>query len=115
MAVHNESAVMCGVVRIAEDGTMAAVYDDGLADVLRGLGRLDVKRASHVEYDNAAAGWLVELVEPSDVRGVLVGPFGMRAAALEWERVYLTARLDGLDDAAASHLARRTECHKLSK
>lgn len=96
------------IVRIDKaDGTVTALHDDDLAGALRGLGPLDVRRASTVEFDHGLQGWLIELAEPADVSGVLIGPFGRREAALAYERVYLEARLAGQDDMAASRDAGR--------
>ena len=96
------------IVRIDKaDGTVTALHDDDLAGALRGLGPLDVRRASTVEFDNDLQGWMIEFAEPADVAGVRVGPFPRRAEALGYERVYLEARLAGRGDAAASREAGR--------
>ena len=55
---------------------------------LASLGRLQVQRASTVEYDNARQGWTVTFPW-----GVHLEGFATRAAALAAERVALTQRL----------------------
>lgn len=92
---------------IRADGTVVAVHDDALADALCRLGRLEVRRASTVEFDNEVQGWMVEVTayRNSDGQPIIVGPFGDRAWALAWERAYLEARLAGADDASACRVA----------
>ncbi len=90
-------------LRIAEDGVVSGLWSDEID--WRDLGRLRITRASHVEFDEKAQGWTVQIGHP---RGLirrwlqrLTGrPFGevlhrapTRAAALEWEREYFGDRL----------------------
>ena len=90
---------MSSIVTVSPDGTVEAVYDDELADVLKDLGSFDVRRASHVEYDSFSEGWLVEMLEPERF---CVGPFGLRREALAWEVEYLEQRLAGASDSEAA-------------
>jgi hypothetical protein len=70
---------------IDPSGRVRAVYDEALD--LAGLGRLEIRRASHVE-PNEAGGWLADL---SPVGGPVLGPFDRRSSALEAEHAWLEA------------------------
>jgi hypothetical protein len=90
-------------------GTVWCLYDDDIAGVLQEVGVLDVQRASNVEFDNLAQGWLIFMVknETLGLPEFIVGPFAKRAEALVWEVLYLEARLAGKSDAEASLAAAR--------
>lgn len=60
-------------------GVIRAIYGEAIDVVL--LGKLTVRRASHVEPD-ASGHWLADL---SPVNGPLLGPFERRSRALEAE------------------------------
>jgi hypothetical protein len=66
-------------------GRVRAIYEEALD--LAALGRLEIRRASHVE-PNEAGGWRADL---SPVGGPVLGPFARRSAALEAERDWLEA------------------------
>ena len=70
---------------INRDGLVRCVYDDALE--LAQLGRLNIRRASHVE-PNDNGQWLADL---SPVAGPVLGPFRMRGQALSAERQWLEA------------------------
>jgi len=70
-------------VVIQPDGTLQAIYDEQLD--LRSLGRVSIRRGSHVEPD-AAGQWTADL---SPVQGPCLGPFSTRSAALLAEREWL--------------------------
>lgn len=72
------------IVSVSPDGQLRCVYDDALQPLL-GLGSLTLTRASHVEPD-AAGQWWADL---APVGGPKLGPFTLRAAALEVEREWL--------------------------
>lgn len=95
-------------VVIEPDGTVTGLYSDALAGALRGIGPLDVRRASSLEFDNGLQGWVVEFAEPADVAGVRVGPFRLREEAARYERAYLDVRLVGGTDAEAMVVASRS-------
>jgi len=88
-----------GIVVIGQDGRIQSVHDDALAEALHGFGKLDIRRASQVEYDNQLEGWVIEMLEYG---GFFVGPFRLRASALAWEVAYLEKRLSGFSDSEAS-------------
>lgn len=67
----------CGVVR--------CVYGEAID--LSALGRLSIRRASHVEPDSES-GWWADL---SPVGGPRLGPFPRRSEALAAERDWLEA------------------------
>jgi hypothetical protein len=78
---------------IHPDGTAETIYDDRLLPVLTGLGRLAVRRASHVEpvtEGRFTVGWQADL---SPVGGPVLGPFASRREALEAETKWLRRSL----------------------
>ena len=68
---------------VAPDGTVRAVYDETLDLAL--LGRVSIRRASHVE-PTPEGRWQADL---SPVSGPVLGPFHRRSEALEAARVWL--------------------------
>ena len=68
---------------INPSGGVKCLYDEAID--LVALGKLDIKRASHVEPDSSG-GWWSDL---SPVGGPSCGPFGKRSDALEAEKVWL--------------------------
>jgi hypothetical protein len=68
---------------VAPDGTVKAIYDETLDLTL--LGRLSIRRASHVE-PTPEGRWQADL---SLVSGPVLGPFHRRSEALEAEHVWL--------------------------
>ncbi len=68
---------------IAPDGLGRCVYDEAID--LTSLGRVTIRRASHVEPD-ADGRWLADL---SPVGGPVLGPFERRSSALDAERRWL--------------------------
>ena len=78
------------IVRISvkPDGMVLFVYDDDLLPLMD-MGRPQIRRASHVE-PAPGGGWQADL---SPVGGPMLGPFRLRAGALEAEAVWLSDRL----------------------
>jgi hypothetical protein len=68
---------------VTPDGTVRAVYDEMLDLAL--LGRVSIRRASHVE-PTGEGRWQADL---SPVSGPVLGPFHRRSEALEAERAWL--------------------------
>lgn len=68
---------------ITPQGLLRCVYSEELD--LSGLGSLSIRRASHVE-PNDAGQWLVDL---RPVSGPVVGPFDRRSQALAAEAAWL--------------------------
>ncbi len=68
---------------ISPDGACSAIYDESLD--LRGLGQVEISRASHVE-PTADGQWTADL---SPVAGPLLGPFPNRSQALSAEVAWL--------------------------
>ena len=68
---------------VAPGGTVKAIYDEALD--LAFLGRLSIRRASHVE-PTPEGRWQADL---SPVSGPVLGPFNRRSEALEAERAWL--------------------------
>jgi len=108
---------MCIVV-IGQDGTIRSVHDDALVGALLSFGRLDIRRASNVEFCNESQAWFADMRadESLGIEAFRVGPFAKRAEALAWEVTYLEARLAGKSDADASLAAVKCGgnalCHK---
>lgn len=73
---------------IKPDGKVVGVYDDNVD--LKGVGKIDITRASHVE-PNQNGDWVADL---SPVNGPVLGPFTKRHEALESELNWLNAHLD---------------------
>ncbi|MEN6498272.1 MAG: hypothetical protein ABFD16_28565 [Thermoguttaceae bacterium] len=70
---------------ITPNATVRAIYGEAIA--LHSLGRLEIRRGSHVEPD-ALGRWKCDL---SPVDGPLLGPFTQRSEALAAEQKWLTA------------------------
>jgi hypothetical protein len=68
---------------VARDGTVRAIYDESLDLAL--LGRLSIRRASHVEA-TPEGRWQADL---TPVGGPVLGEYNRRSDALEAERVWL--------------------------
>ena len=72
-------------ILISPDGKSRFIYSDEVASVMREVGTLNTKRASHVE-PNEDGEWMADL---SPVGGPLLGPFETRAGALAAESVWI--------------------------
>jgi hypothetical protein len=72
-------------LRIDPNGTVCCVYGETIDLAL--LGALTIRRASHVEPDEAGQWWADLL----PVRGPVLGPFPSRGLALQAELVWLEA------------------------
>jgi hypothetical protein len=70
---------------VTPDGTVKAVYNEALDLAL--LGRLSIRRASHVE-PTSEGRWQADL---TPVGGPVLGVFSRRGDALEAERAWLEA------------------------
>jgi hypothetical protein len=71
---------------VCSNGAVSCIYDEALD--LRELGRLMIKRASHVEPDQDG-NWCADM-GPSG--GPVLGPFKSRSEALVAEREWLSGR-----------------------
>lgn len=71
-------------VYLRPDGSFECVYSD-VVDVSE-LGRVEIERASHVEFDNGLQCWVVEWTERMDIlRKEGKAYFEKRDEALAWE------------------------------
>jgi len=70
---------------VSHTGSVRCVYDDALD--LHSLGRIDIRRGSHVEPDDHGH-WQADM---SPVNGPILGPFKRRQDALKAERAWLLA------------------------
>jgi hypothetical protein len=93
------------VFDIGPDGVVRFIASDEAADIAGGLGRRTVRRASHVEFDNEAQGWVADM-SPLGV-DVRLGPYVTRAEALKKESDWLLEQLPGMNygDGPARHEA----------
>ena len=76
-------------ITVEVDGRIKFIYDDSVAEVMQEVGPLEVKRASHVEFDNSNGFWWADM---SPVGGPKMGPFIGRNTALAMEREWLEER-----------------------
>ncbi len=79
-------------VLIVKGDEVTALYSDELREL---GGTLRIKRASDVEWDDTAQGWVVD-IRPSKTGGwplPRLGPFATRDEALKAEVDYIQARL----------------------
>jgi len=68
-------------ITFAVDGTAHCLWTEAVS--LHELGRLDVQRASHIEFNTATQQWEVRLMsDPSDV----AFSHASRDGCLQWER-----------------------------
>ena len=76
------------VINFAPDGTARCVWTEAVP--LHELGRLDIQRASAVEFDPARQEWQVRLASNPDV---VAFSDPSRETCLQWERKMLSALL----------------------
>jgi hypothetical protein len=69
---------------VSRQGNVECLYDESLD--LSALGRLTIRRASHVE-PTADGQWTSDLVP---LRGPVLGPFPLRSTALATEEGWIT-------------------------
>ena len=69
--------------------SVEAIYDDESAELLRDLGNVSIRRASHVEPEDD--GWYADM---SPVGGPKLGPFSTRARAIQCEVGWLQRNMD---------------------
>jgi len=75
------------VIVVVAGGGVRALYSEALELAI--LGRIAIRRASHVEPDDAGA-WSADL---SPIGGPKLGPFAKRSEALAAEEAWLNERL----------------------
>ena len=71
------------LLRIDPHGLITCLYDEALD--LAVLGPVSIRRASHVEPDQAGRWW----ADLAPVHGPRLGPFALRSQALAAERLWL--------------------------
>jgi hypothetical protein len=71
-------------ISFQQDGTAQCLWTEDLP--LHELGRLQITRASHIEFNNATQHW-----ELKDQKGKIRFISNSRAACLEWEQTNLQA------------------------
>ena len=79
---------IAAVIHFCPQGVALCLYTEAID--LASLGRLSVRRASQVEFDNVAQGWRVR-----DLDGKELYASRSRAGCLAWEQSYFNG-----DDAA---------------
>lgn len=70
-------------LQITPEGGIRMLADDAVD--LRPFGRVDVQRASHVEFSESEQAWFVQSAKSGQV---LASGFESRGAALAWEKDY---------------------------
>jgi hypothetical protein len=73
------------ILHCMPDGTVRCLYTEAIP--LDAIGKLAIKRASHVEPDDDGR-WVAHIVD-----GPTLGPFACRSAALAAEIEYLESRM----------------------
>jgi hypothetical protein len=68
---------------VQPDGSVCTLYDEAID--LAALGRLSIRRASHVEPDESGHWW----ADLAPIAGPRLGPFDRRSLALAEERVWI--------------------------
>lgn len=80
------------VIRIREGG-VRIIYDDAAMEMMKSLGTPDVKRATHVEYDNKLQKWVAVLADmgPDNIGkpGTVIAITDKRQEAIDAELEYL--------------------------
>lgn len=76
-------------VLITKEGGIKMLHDD-VAE-LESFGKVDVTRASHVEFDNDTQKWFVQSAKTLEVLKF----FDSRTEALDWERSYYSPKGEG--------------------
>jgi len=79
-------------ILLTKDGGIQMLHDD-IAE-LETLGRVDVERASHVEYDNAKQKWYVQSAKTLEIFKY----FDDRASALAWEKEFYSPKGEGWEE-----------------
>jgi hypothetical protein len=89
-------------LRIRSDGSVTGLWSDAVD--WQAIGRVDVRRASHVEFCGRRQMWYVRIARPNSssrrvLQGLLRRPFGeilhwarSRSDALIWETVHLLTK-----------------------
>ncbi len=78
---------MSASVTFTADGLGHAIYTEAID--LSGIGALSVRRATNIEFDDAAQYWRVR-----DLDGFALFNSPSRQTCLDWERLYLEAQED---------------------
>jgi hypothetical protein len=88
------------------DGTVIGLYTDAID--LRALGHVRAKRASAVQWDEAAQAWRARILATGEV----LGPFRRRDEAVDAERRVLAARFPALAPAPEGMASRRIDASR---
>jgi hypothetical protein len=81
-ANHQQPKIMNTIISFTPDGTAHCLWTDAIP--LHELGRLEITRASHIEFNNDEQKWEVKDQKPR-VRFIAKS----RSACLEWENQHL--------------------------
>lgn len=76
-----------------ENGIATAVYDDRFRPLLEALGRMQVRRASEVEYDAVSGDWVARRIVNGVVTDDVMARGPNREQVIKDEVAYLEARL----------------------
>ena len=75
-------------MNILPDGNIETLYTDKID--LSAIGRLNINRASNVEYCNEKQGWMVKIIGTK----MIFGPFECRQEALKAEVAFLNIKME---------------------
>lgn len=79
-------------ILVTKDGGVQMLHDDTAE--IETLGKVSVKRASHVEYDNERQQWYVQ----SAATLKILEYFNTRDEALSWEKEYYSPKGKGWEE-----------------
>jgi hypothetical protein len=79
---------------LIKDGTVQFVYNDQIAQALKSMGTISIRRASHVEPTEDGR-WTADL-SPVSGTPLVLGPFSTRQEALDAEVKWLSEHLEAL-------------------
>ena len=78
-------------IKITADGEVIALYDDDTP--LRDLGKIEVTRASKVEFNPSTQMWIVKIMDAILKEWVPIAAYPRRADAITYEIWYLNEAL----------------------
>lgn len=83
-----------GQTLMVKGNTVTGIYSDKMAPALREMGKVKVRRASHVEPTEDGTGWTADM---TPVGGGILGPFALREDALAAEVAWLNEHMPDVE------------------
>jgi hypothetical protein len=82
-----------GKILKIRDGKIKTIYDDSIFDFLKKIGKVLIKRATHIEYDNIKGKWIATLADMKEDNigkpGTLICEVDSRQEAIDQEIEFL--------------------------